>query len=339
MGDKMMIGKPTLLTSALKVSLVSVVAFALLHCGCSQDSNDDDAWTHRDGGTDGQVTDAVGQDTNNANDADIATGGSAGAEAGPDGNNAGTGGSSGGAGGAGGAQGGAGGAQGGAGGQAGTGGVAGAGGMATGGEAGAPPAGGSGGAPSFTPCKQVLHIGDSLSADYVTNMLVQSYQKVGVTAKVDAHGSRSVLNKVASDPYTGEQAAKKYASEGYSGCWVVALGTNDVGHTGGKPDPSKDRIDAMMNAIDPTGKARVMWVNVYVTDAANASLVAAFPGWNEALVVAKSRWPNMHVYDWASVAKTGAAPFAGDGVHHTSKGYQVRSDSIAKAVVTEGVGP
>jgi hypothetical protein len=54
--------------------------------------------------------------------------------------------------------------------------------------------------------------------------------------------------------------------------------------------------------------------------------------WNQALEAATARWPNLRVYDWATVAATGAAPYS-DGIHHTTAGYAVRDAAIADALV------
>jgi len=54
--------------------------------------------------------------------------------------------------------------------------------------------------------------------------------------------------------------------------------------------------------------------------------------WNQALGEALSRWPNMKIFEWSKVAETGSAPFS-DGIHHTTAGYAVRNEAIAKGLV------
>ena len=218
------------------------------------------------------------------------------------------------------------------------GGDSGAGGAGEGGDSGAGGAGEGGGGPApFTPCTEVAHIGDSLSAPPVSAILKSAYESRGVAATVDAYGSRSVLNKVDADPHTGKEAAEQIKASGFTGCWVIALGTNDAASSGGSAAYAKKSIDAMMNAIDPGKAARVMWVNTYTKTGRNVD--QAMRKWNAALVEAQSRWENLKIYDWATVAATGVAPFGKDGIHHTHQGYQVRSNKIAEALVTEGVGP
>jgi lysophospholipase L1-like esterase len=52
--------------------------------------------------------------------------------------------------------------------------------------------------------------------------------------------------------------------------------------------------------------------------------------WDEELLVACRKYPNMRVYDWASDVKD--AWFIEDGIHFTSPGYAARSELIAQAL-------
>jgi lysophospholipase L1-like esterase len=52
--------------------------------------------------------------------------------------------------------------------------------------------------------------------------------------------------------------------------------------------------------------------------------------WNAALIRACARYPNMRVYDWASVVKDNW--FISDGIHFTSRGYGARAHRIARAL-------
>lgn len=181
-------------------------------------------------------------------------------------------------------------------------------------------------------CSTVAHVGDSLTA-YTVRALTAAYAAVGVTATIDAFGGRAILQKLPDDPHTGEDAATAIAATGFTGCWVVALGTNDTANiAAGAGYTRGEAIDAMMTAIDVTATAPVMWVNTFTTRDdgywANDNMIA----WNEALVAALERWPNLVVDDWAAVAATGAAPYS-DGIHHTGPGSDVRNAHIAEALV------
>ena len=177
-------------------------------------------------------------------------------------------------------------------------------------------------------CTKVAHIGDSLTA-YTEASLTAAYQAQGFSVEINAHGGRAILEKLPQDPQTGKQAASAIAATGFSGCWLVALGTNDTANVAAGAHHSRGKaIDEMMKAIDSGAKARVLWVNTHSTKTSgywsNTNMIA----WNEALVEAQARWANLRIFDWASIAKTGVAPYA-DGLHHTPAGYEVRNKAIA----------
>jgi lysophospholipase L1-like esterase len=52
--------------------------------------------------------------------------------------------------------------------------------------------------------------------------------------------------------------------------------------------------------------------------------------WNSSLLQACSKYPNMRIFDWASVARD--EWFIPDGIHYTSPGYAHRARLIAKAL-------
>jgi lysophospholipase L1-like esterase len=53
--------------------------------------------------------------------------------------------------------------------------------------------------------------------------------------------------------------------------------------------------------------------------------------WDEALLDACDRWPDMRIYDWASDVKE--PWFIPDGIHFTSEGYAARGRMIADALL------
>jgi len=183
-----------------------------------------------------------------------------------------------------------------------------------------------------TRCKLVAHVGDSLTATTV-EPLRAAYAKVGAKADIDAFGGRAVFEKLPADPKNGRQAVLDLHQEGFKGCWVVALGTNDTANVAaGASYTRAQSIDAMMKAIDPSAKAPVLWVNTFTTKTSGFWSNDNMKLWNDELVQALARWPNLRVFDWGAIAKTGKAPFK-DGVHHTPAGYAVRNDAIARALV------
>jgi lysophospholipase L1-like esterase len=74
-----------------------------------------------------------------------------------------------------------------------------------------------------------------------------------------------------------------------------------------------------------------MWVNVRsLVEAGDPYSKENMEKWDEELLVACRRYPNMRVYDWASDVKD--AWFIEDGIHFTSPGYAARSELIAHAL-------
>jgi peptidoglycan/LPS O-acetylase OafA/YrhL len=187
-----------------------------------------------------------------------------------------------------------------------------------------------------TSCRSVVHIGDStsdglISPDYLPDpaqRIGAQYADVGVKRTIfEISGGRSIVETLPGQPnaYT---VAQQLVGDGYRGCWVLALGTNDTADVYvGSTVSLATRIRRMMSAI---GDEPVLWVNV-------KSLLASGPYsehdmqlWNQALLQACARYPNMHVYDWAAFARP--AWFISDGIHYTSAGYAARSAMIAAAL-------
>ncbi len=123
--------------------------------------------------------------------------------------------------------------------------------------------------------------------------------------------------------------AEAWKLEGYKGCWVLALGTNEAANVFvGSAVGEMERIEIMMNTI---GDEPVMWVNVRsLVEEGDPYAAKNMEKWDEELLVACRRYPNMRVYDWASDVKD--AWFIEDGIHFTSPGYAARSELIAHAL-------
>lgn len=101
---------------------------------------------------------------------------------------------------------------------------------------------------------------------------------------------------------------------------IVALGTNDY-----LDDEATyaTRIDAMMAALGPD--VPVTWVNV---DTGTTKLAPAADGVNAALTAAANRFGNLEIADWSGymAGQEGQDKLrAGDGVHYTSAGYDLRA--------------
>jgi peptidoglycan/LPS O-acetylase OafA/YrhL/lysophospholipase L1-like esterase len=187
-----------------------------------------------------------------------------------------------------------------------------------------------------TSCRAVAHIGDStsegmVSADYLADpsqRLTAQYQDVGVqSVRTDISGARSVVETLPGQT-NGYQAAEALDSAGFKGCWVIALGTNDTADVAiGSPTGRMARIQQMMSAAH--GQP-VMWVNVISLLSSGAYAEANMQLWNQALQQACAKYPNMRIFNWASLAQPGW--FISDGIHYTSAGYAIRAQQIAQAL-------
>jgi peptidoglycan/LPS O-acetylase OafA/YrhL len=188
-----------------------------------------------------------------------------------------------------------------------------------------------------TSCKAVVHIGDSTSEGLVSDnylpdrgqQISAQYARVGAgTQHFAIAGALSIYENFEGEP-NAQEVAEAWKNEGFRGCWVLALGTNEAADVAvGSRFTYADRIDSMMSTI---GSEPVLWVNV-------KSLVTNGPyqeknmrSWDEALLEACDRYPQMRIYNWVGEVKD--AWFIPDGIHFTSPGYAARSRLIADALL------
>lgn len=183
-----------------------------------------------------------------------------------------------------------------------------------------------------------MYIGDSTSdgealASYVPNRRLRAPAqlfKVGVnTTHMEVSGARSIVETFEGIP-NGATVAQQLVSQGYRGCWIIALGTNDAADVAaGSEVGLKTRIHQMMSII---GNQPVIWVNVLTLPSAPQYYEeSGMRHWDEDLLAACSRYPQMRVFDWAAHAKP--QWFIPDGVHYTTSGYEKRTHLIAHGLV------
>jgi peptidoglycan/LPS O-acetylase OafA/YrhL len=187
-----------------------------------------------------------------------------------------------------------------------------------------------------TSCRAVVHIGDSTSEGLISpDYLPEAKQRIGAQyARVGASSFRPEISGATSIVETlpgGENAydvARGLLSQGYKGCWVLALGTNDTADVYvGSSVGVETRIERMMSVI---GKQPVLWVNVKSLVSSGPYSESNMQDWDNALLQECSKYPSMHVYDWASAVKDGW--FIPDGIHFTTPGYAARGRLIANAL-------
>jgi peptidoglycan/LPS O-acetylase OafA/YrhL len=192
-------------------------------------------------------------------------------------------------------------------------------------------------APLATSCEAVIHIGDSTSEGLVSeeylpdpNELISAqYTRVGATTQhLEVSGARSIYENFEGLP-NAQEVAEAWKNEGFQGCWVLAMGTNEAANVAvGSSVTYDDRIDSMMATI---GDEPVLWVNVKSIVKNGPYASDNMEEWDKALLEACDRYPHMRIYDWASDVKD--PWFIPDGIHFTSEGYAERGRLIADALL------
>jgi lysophospholipase L1-like esterase len=104
---------------------------------------------------------------------------------------------------------------------------------------------------------------------------------------------------------------------------VVDLGTND--------DPSavgsfRSYVQGVVKAAGPS--RCVIWSTINRPPYDGIS----YAGYNAALASLDARYRNLHVFDWAALARAHPEWFGSDGVHPTNAGYRARAAGLARLV-------
>jgi len=188
-----------------------------------------------------------------------------------------------------------------------------------------------------TSCDAVAYIGDSTSAgmvwpDYLpdpTQRLDAQFALAGATSQnLEISPARSVVERL-SDEANGEEVVRRLVTEGFRGCWVIALGNNDTANVYmGSQVGRMERIERMMSAV---GDQPVLWVNTKTLLESGPYSEANMEIWDRTLEEACAGYPNMRVFDWASAVND--SWFISDGTHFTSEGYAQRARLTAESLI------
>jgi hypothetical protein len=204
------------------------------------------------------------------------------------------------------------------------------------GTAGPRPPADAGSAALQTSCTSVAHIGDSTSVDLISpanlpdpaQRLPARYADVGVKhLLIDASGGRSIVEELPGQ-VNGYLVARAWWHQGYRGCWVFALGTNDAANVAvGSNVGLMGRIKEMMSVAH--GEP-VLWVNTVTQLNSGSWSEANEQLWDNTLIRALAMYPNMRIFNWAAVAQPGW--FLSDGIHYNTLGCAIRAEAIAHAL-------
>ncbi|WP_084039489.1 acyltransferase family protein [Demequina sp. NBRC 110053] len=186
----------------------------------------------------------------------------------------------------------------------------------------------------LTSCTSVVHVGDSTSLGLVgegtpeEDQIPAQYHRVGVQdVDTDVLGARSIVERWKGQP-NAQEAVQQRVDAGYEGCWVIAMGINEVANQAvGGAYPLPERIDLIMEKV---GDDPVMWPTVKTLRDAGPYQDSGMIEMNDALRDACDRYPNLRVYDWR--AEVQDAWFGSDRIHYTTAGYVERGARIANAL-------
>ncbi len=186
---------------------------------------------------------------------------------------------------------------------------------------------------THTSCRSVVYIGDSTSEGQISNsyipnphkQLAAQLAKVGVkTTYPEISGARSIVEVFEGHP-NAATVAREHIAQGYHGCWILAMGTNDSADVAaGSNVGMVARIQRMMKII---GNRPVLWVDAISLLSSGPYAESGMQRWNQDLLNACSRYPSMRIFDWAVHAQR--KWFIADGIHYYSPGYVARNHWIA----------
>lgn len=168
-------------------------------------------------------------------------------------------------------------------------------------------------------------IGDSLLFGLDT-ALRDAFTALGLPApRLDARGNRGIARKIDPDPRTGLEAVDWLRSVyGDADCWVIGLGTNDVGYT------TAPRYPALIERI--VGRIGEATHHIWFVDVAGRAPRQDHETWNAALVEVVEGRPRLHIVPWARAAAQHPEWFGVDGLHLTRAGAFGRARLIAESV-------
>lgn len=187
-----------------------------------------------------------------------------------------------------------------------------------------------------TSCTSVAYVGESTSLGLVSSAylperstrIAPQLHSVGVRrVRTDILGARSIVEKWHDQP-NAQDAVDRLLADGFAGCWVVAMGTNDSANRAvGGVATVPERINLIMDRL---ADQPVLWLTVKSLRGSGPYANAAMAGFDDALRAACGRYPTLRLFDWAGEVQD--QWFIADGIHFTSRGYAERAHRIADAL-------
>ena len=138
-------------------------------------------------------------------------------------------------------------------------------------------------------------------------------------AHFEAVGGRSLVEH-REGKETGPMVAQRLIDDGFVGCWVIVLGTNDAANLSGKN--AAPRIRKMLDTI---GSSPVLWIDAATLRTEGPYKTDHMKVWNKTLDSGAATYPNVTVAKWSDVVER---HWFSDGIHYTKHGMQKRSEFV-----------
>lgn len=125
---------------------------------------------------------------------------------------------------------------------------------------------------------------------------------------------------------SGAAAVRQSRAAGFDPpAYLIALGANDLRYATTSKAQFDELVDKLLGEIGPD---RVVgFLNIYATVRSNAAV------FNRYLGEATTRWPNLHVIDWATLARRNRRWHLPDGFHYTITGARRRNEFLCRAMI------
>lgn len=173
-----------------------------------------------------------------------------------------------------------------------------------------------------------LFVGDSTTSGYRSNLLVQLRNTTLGPYRFDLGPVRS-MTKTTRVMYSGVEAVRRARAAGFEPKVVVyGLGANDLRYGIRTPELAQRAFDALVSEAGPGVTVGIL--NLYSPHATRSSRIAAF---NRYLVEAATRWPNLVIVDWASLARRNRRWHKVDGVHYNLTGARNRNTFMIQSMI------
>jgi hypothetical protein len=191
--------------------------------------------------------------------------------------------------------------------------------------------------PTKTSCGHLAYIGDSISLGMISaevlpipsDRLDARMAQIGVfDLRTEISGGRSIVETL-SGQENAVTVALRLRNDGFSGCWVVAIGTNDAANiAAGGARQEEQRIASLMAVI---GTDPVLWVDAATVTDSGYWASANMEAWNAVLTATAPSYPHLRLAHWSGFV----VPqwFTSDGIHPTSAGAAARVQFIAGALI------